>query len=106
MSDNIAIIGAGNVGGALGRRLAHAGYRVHFGVRAPAAIAELVAACEGARATSPAEAAQAADAIFLTVPAAVAVEIATSLGGLAGKLVVDCSNPLRWEAGPVWNPPP
>jgi hypothetical protein len=26
--------------------------------------------------------------------------------GLSGKIVVDCTNPLTWNDGPVWSPPP
>ena len=45
--------------------------------------------------------------VFLAVPGSVAVDVAKSLGGaLAGKVVVDCNNPLVWKEGPVWTPPP
>ena len=27
-------------------------------------------------------------------------------GSLAGKVVVDCTNPISWKDGPVWAPPP
>ena len=34
-------------------------------------------------------------------------DVARSLATeLAGKVVVDCNNPLTWSAGPVWAPPP
>jgi len=102
----IGIIGAGNVGASLGRRLSDCGYRVCFGVRKPSVIAELVGQCGGSRASLPAEAARDSELVFLTVPGGVAVEVATSLGDLDGKVVVDCTNPLRWDEGPVWAPPP
>jgi hypothetical protein len=103
---NIGIIGAGNVGAALGRRLSESGHAVRFGVRDPEKIAELVAAIDGASAAAPAEVAAASDAVFLTVPGPVAVDVAAGLGELDGVIVVDCANPLRWDNGPVWNPPP
>lgn len=105
--DVVAIIGAGNVGGALGKRLTAAGLRVRFGVRPGADVGELVAAC-GPNASShmPDDAAAGAEIVFLAVPASAAVDAARSLGDLSGKILVDCNNPLRWQEGPVWNPPP
>jgi NADPH-dependent F420 reductase len=99
----IAIIGTGNVGGALGTRLAQSGLPVVFGSRGDAS--ELVAkAGSTARAASQEQAAKEADVVFLAIPANVAVEVASKLP-LEGKIVVDCNNPLRWDAGPVWAPP-
>jgi predicted dinucleotide-binding enzyme len=82
----IAVIGAGNVGRTLGRRWSEAGHGVTFGVRDPAAnkVAALLARCaDGTRADSPAAAA--ADAVQEVIPA---------LSDLAGKIVIDCTNPL------------
>jgi NADPH-dependent F420 reductase len=95
----IAVIGTGDVGGALGPRLAALGHTVVYGSRTPDAerIGELVARTPGeASAASPAEAAAAAEIVILAVPAAVAVEVTESLGDLAGKLVVDPTNPFRF----------
>jgi NADPH-dependent F420 reductase len=103
----IAIIGAGNVGGALGKRFAKSGMPVTFGVKQGSDVGELLAACEGkAKSASAPEAAQGADVIFLALPGNVVVEVAKTLGDLAGKVIVDCNNPIRWDNGPVWNPPP
>ncbi len=39
-------------------------------------------------------------------PDSAAVDVAHSLAAeLAGKVVVDCNNPLVWKEGPVWTPP-
>lgn len=47
-----------------------------------------------------------ASVLLLTVPADAAVDTARGLGPLgAGTVVVDCTNPIRWVGGPVWNPP-
>ena len=102
-----AIIGAGHVGRALGERLVHAGATVRFGARDPLAVTKLLTGTlAGTVALPPAEAAAGATCVLLTVPAAAAVEAARSLGDLASTIIVDCTNPLRWDNGPVWTPPP
>jgi NADPH-dependent F420 reductase len=103
----ISIIGAGNVGGGLGRTFAKAGLPVRFGVRPESDTKALLDACgPEASASAPAEAATWGEVVFLAVPGSVALEVAQSLKGeLAGKIVVDCNNPLVWKEGPVWNPP-
>jgi 8-hydroxy-5-deazaflavin:NADPH oxidoreductase len=106
-STRVAIIGAGNVGGGLGVRLSNSGLPVKFGVRPGTDVKALLASCKDATATAPEEAAAWGELVFLAVPGAVALEVARSLAGaLAGKVVVDCNNPLVWKDGPVWTPPP
>jgi len=95
---SIAIIGAGNVGSRLGKRLTDAGFKVVFGVREPKS-------SDQSNHLAPAEAARRSDVLFLTVPAGAAVEAASALGDLRDKIVVDCTNPLRFDNGPVWTPP-
>ncbi|MCY0995259.1 NAD(P)-binding domain-containing protein [Nannocystis sp. ILAH1] len=104
----IAIVGPGNVGSAIARRLVAAGFKkVSFGVRSGSKIAEALAELDGKVTASLApEAAAAADIVFLAVPGGVAVQAAHGLGDLRGKIVVDCNNPLTWSQGPVWSPPP
>lgn len=95
----VAVIGTGDVGGALGPRLAELGHTVIYGSRSPEEdrVRELVGRTPGeASAASPAEAAAAADIVILAVPATVAVEVTESLGDLAGKLVIDPTNPFRF----------
>jgi predicted dinucleotide-binding enzyme len=99
--DVVAIIGVGNVGAALGARLTAVGDVVRFGVRDVKG-----AAAKGVEAMSVTDAVAGAGVVLLTVPADAAVEAARGLGPLgSGTVVVDCTNPLRWAAGPVWNPP-
>lgn len=102
----IAILGAGNVGGNLGVRLAASGFSIKFGVRPGSDVKDLLSRA-GARAEllSPQAAAAAADIVFIATPTAVAVQVAQE-AELGGKIVVDCTNPLTWEDGPVWSPPP
>lgn len=97
----VAIIGTGNVGSALARTFEKAGIRTRLGVRHPAP------ASPGAPAEfSLADSAKGADAVFLCVPAAAAVEAARALGKLDGVILVDCTNPVAWSDGPVLAPPP
>lgn len=105
-STRVAIIGAGNVGGSLGIRLSQSGHVVKFGVKPGSDVKALLAQCKDASATAPEEAAAWGEVVFLALPADVAVDVAKSLAGaLAGKVVVDCNNPLTWKEGPVWAPP-
>jgi 8-hydroxy-5-deazaflavin:NADPH oxidoreductase len=92
----IAVIGAGNVGGALGTLWQALGHDVVFGVRDPKSTksAELVKAAK-ARAATVAEAASGAEIVVLATPWAATEEVIRSAGNLAGKIVVDCINPLR-----------
>jgi NADPH-dependent F420 reductase len=91
----IAVIGTGNVGAVLGRRWAKAGHSVTFGSRNPGdpkALAEGQAA--GARLATPQEAAAGAEVVVLAVPWKAACQTAADLGDLAGKVLLDCTNPL------------
>lgn len=111
MSENtkVAIIGTGNVGAALGRRLATSGFEVWFGARADkdlsGLLAEIASAGGKAHVATPEVAAANTQVVFLAVPDAAAVPAATALGSLADKILVDCTNPVRWSGGPVWSPP-
>lgn len=107
MTRNIAIIGHGRVGSALGQRFSHSGHQVTFGVRAGGDASDAVAACgERARSAPMADAVVGAEIVFLAVPGNAAVAVAQELAAhLDGTIVVDCSNTLRWDNGPVWNPP-
>lgn len=94
----IAIIGAGNVGGSLGAAWAQkGGHAIVFGVREPNAekTQALVRRIGGnTRAGTPAEAAAAGDFIVLTVPWPAAEAAIRSMGDLAGKMLLDATNPL------------
>lgn len=102
----IAMIGYGNVGSALGRRLEGAGYRVVYGLR-DSADEDAARSKVGPRAIlAPlTRAVSEAEVVVIAVPGSVAVEAVSGLGRLAGKIVVDCTNPARWDGGPIWAPP-
>jgi predicted dinucleotide-binding enzyme len=93
----IGVIGAGNVGGALGTLWARKGHQVVFGVRdtGDAAIQKLLQAAGGkAQAKSVRDAAAFADAVVLAVPWPAVPDALKSAGNLSGKILVDCTNPL------------
>ncbi|MBI1356508.1 MAG: F420-dependent NADP oxidoreductase [Acidobacteria bacterium] len=94
----IAIIGSGNVGAALGAHWAAAGRSVVFGVRNPAAekAQAAVAKAPGSRAATVAEAAAEAEVVVLTTPWGDATkEALDACGDLAGKIILDCTNPVN-----------
>jgi 8-hydroxy-5-deazaflavin:NADPH oxidoreductase len=92
---NIAIIGTGNVGSALGSSIRRAGHEVVFAARDAAKTREIAGRVGAETAESPAEAARAADVIVLAVPFAALPEVADELGGAAaGKVVIDVTNPM------------
>lgn len=96
----IAIIGTGNVGGAIARALSGKGHQVVLGTRDPQApdIAAL-AAETGAELATQAEAAAAAEIVVLALPWGVAEGAVKALGDLSGKVVIDCMNPLGMVNG-------
>ena len=85
----IAIIGAGNVGRALGGGWA-AGHDVGYGVTDPS---DAKHAGLG-RVASNADAASTADVVVLCTPWQATERAVRECGDLAGKVVVDCTNPL------------
>lgn len=88
----LGIIGAGNVGGTLGRRFAAAGHRVTFGARDPAKTrAELDA---DARVVPIAEL-RGLPAVVLATPWAGTVAAAQALQPAAGQIIIDATNPIR-----------
>lgn len=92
---SIAIIGAGNVGMALGRAFTQRGESVVFGVPDPAKYTGAIDALGArARVTTTADAMAAGDVVILTVPYAAVPSIASSVPDWRGKILVDATNPL------------
>jgi predicted dinucleotide-binding enzyme len=94
----ISILGAGNVGGTLGTAWARKGHEVFFGVPRPQdaktqGLLKTIGA--KARAGSVAEAAAASNVIVLATPWPATRDAIQAAGDLAGKVVVDCINPLK-----------
>ncbi|MES1245797.1 MAG: NADPH-dependent F420 reductase [Acidobacteriota bacterium] len=93
----IGVIGIGMVGGTLGRRWAQEGHEVMFGVREPSSekVGQLLAESgANARAGSVAEAAAFGEVVVLATPWTGTEDAIRKAGGLSGKVVLDCTNPL------------
>jgi len=107
MEHRIAIVGVGHVGSALAVTFGRAGLQVRLGVRPGKDATALVARSGGlASAASVPDAVAWADVVFLAVPAAAAIPTLRDAGDLTGKVLVDCTNPVGFDGGPVLQPPP
>ena len=94
-AETIALIGTGNVAGALGPEFAMQGHDIVYGSRNPnrPEVDELVARTGGnASATGQVEAAAQADIVVIAVPGEVAEQVVASLGDLSGKIIIDPTN--------------
>jgi NADPH-dependent F420 reductase len=95
---NIAILGTGAVGSALGQRLGAQGHRVAYGSRTPRSphVQNLLARSgSDATAASPRDAVEGADVVILAVPWQAAQAVLAAVGPLSGQVLIDCTNPLR-----------
>lgn len=102
----VGIIGLGNVGGALARNLVRNGVEVVLASRKLDDAKEEAAKLGGkVSAVALADAGKSADILLLAVPANGAEPALEAAGDLGGKIVVDCTNPLSWQDGPVHAPP-
>ena len=96
----IAILGAGNVGGGLGRAFAAAGHDVVFGVRDPESVKTLAALADipDSVAASPGAAVEGADVVVFAVRPVAISATASELPPLAGRVVIDAMNRFDAEA--------
>jgi hypothetical protein len=99
----IAMIGAGNMGQALGRLWAAAGYHVIFATRHPDELGDVVSAAgHGAEAASVGEAVARADIVCLAVPYKAEPAIAKAHGeAMRGKVLVNVDNALARRDGDI-----
>lgn len=94
----IAVLGAGNVGGTLGKLWAGCGHEVRIGVpdpRSEKTRAFLASTGGKAQAGSNREAASASEVVVLSVPWPAAEQAIRDCGDLRSKVLIDCTNPLR-----------
>jgi predicted dinucleotide-binding enzyme len=93
----VGILGSGLMGGKLGTILARAGHEVVFSyARRRAKLQSLAREAGGnARAGTPSEAAQGADALLLAVHWSRIDAVLSQSGALSGKVIVSCSLPMN-----------
>jgi 8-hydroxy-5-deazaflavin:NADPH oxidoreductase len=91
----IGIIGAGNMGRALGKIWASQGHEVMLSYSRDRTKLDAIAQSIDARAGTPAEAVQFAEVILLVVPWGVVPDAIASAGSMAGKTVITCINPIN-----------
>lgn len=101
----IGVIGSGQVGSALGRVWAKAGYEVMFSSRHLEDDRKLAAEISAnARAGTPQQAAAFGDVLLIAVPYRALPELGKSLAGsLEGKVVIDACNPFPQRDGEIAN---
>ena len=94
----IAVLGAGNIGGTLGKKWAGAGHHVFFGVRDPAGsrVQATLREISGiAIAVSIEEALAEGEAVLLAIPGRVAEDVLrANAAGLDGKIIMDAVNKI------------
>ena len=94
---NIAIIGTGNVGKALGSSLTKVGHHVTYAARSADDTKSAAQATGGTAAASLSEAAAGAEVVVIAVPyVSAAREVATAIAPvISGKIVIDATNPIK-----------
>lgn len=93
---NIAIVGAGNVGGALAAAAVKAGHQVTLTATEADKAAQVAGTIGASAAGSNVEAVRDAEIVILAVPNGAVAGIASELrGNLDGKILVDSTNPLN-----------
>jgi predicted dinucleotide-binding enzyme len=100
----ILVVGAGNVGRALGLGWLGQGHDVRFGVRDPSK-----PKYQGIPAgrLHPADRLGDAEVIVIATPSTAAGQAVTALGDLTGRIIIDCTNAVGHGAGSMtWAPPP
>jgi len=98
----IAIIGAGNVGGALAQGWAKAGHSVILGVRdlTNNEVTALVASSKNLQAASVSAAVREAEVILVALPIPAVVEVAQNLGEVKDKIIIDATNAAFQKPAP------
>jgi predicted dinucleotide-binding enzyme len=102
---SISIIGLGGMGRAIGARAVEGGHTVEVIGRDPAKARELAAALGGGATAGTFGIAPAGDVVILAVPYAGAVPVVAQYGdALAGKVIIDITNPMKADASGLATP--
>lgn len=101
----IAIIGSGNVGGALARGLARAGHQIFLGVRnlADDKVVKLIRYHKNIAAFLVDEAVAAAEVIIIATPPTAIADLARGLGDMSDKVIIDTTNAVFVKPDPYQN---
>jgi predicted dinucleotide-binding enzyme len=93
---NIAIIGSGNVGGALARQWIKAGHQIRIGAQFPLSDKNLLLAAQigKERFTSIPEAIQQSEVVLLAIPPAAIEAVSHAMGDVSGKTLIDATNTM------------
>ncbi|MEZ4829003.1 MAG: NAD(P)-binding domain-containing protein [Bacteroidia bacterium] len=99
---NIAIIGSGNVGSALGKGWIRTGHTVAFGVRNPESpkTKKALTLIPEATITTVEESVANAEVIAITTPPEAILTLIPQLGDVSGKLIIDTTNSIRTKPEP------
>lgn len=92
---NITLLGAGNMGAALASQLTRAGHAVRIVSRSPDKAQALAAAHSGASVVAAEAAMDGTDVVIVATGFGDAIPALQSLGSLAGKVIVDITNPMN-----------
>jgi hypothetical protein len=94
---NIAIIGTGNVGGALAQQLIKAGHTVFMGAKFPLSEKSIRLATKIGedRFAAIENAVKQSDVIIITTPPDAVLQIIPQLGNTTGKTIIDATNSIR-----------
>jgi predicted dinucleotide-binding enzyme len=98
----IAILGGGNVGGALAKGWAKAGHDITLGVRDELSdkVKNVTANHPAIKAKSVAEAVRDSDVVLVSLPINVVVDVAKHCGNLSGKVIIDATNTVSQKPVP------
>jgi predicted dinucleotide-binding enzyme len=103
---SVAVVGTGAVGAALAGNLARHGLDVQIAGRDGDKVRKLAESLGGrVRAVDTKALGEGVEVVFLAVPADAAAAVLEEAKGILGAVIVDCTNPVTWNAGPVHAPP-
>ena len=99
---NIAIIGAGNVGGALAERWVKAGHTVLIGARFPLSDKNIQLATKIGedRFKTPSEAVSQCEVVLIATPPSAIFDILAEIGDVTDKIILDATNTVRQKPMP------
>lgn len=98
---NIAIIGTGNVGGALATNWSKRGHAIFLGVRDASQFKGMdLLKNQNTQVCSIADAVSKSEVVLISTPPTAIFDILSQLGNVAGKVLIDATNAIRQEPDP------